>query len=362
MNIRKILFPIILLIPFLLNAQCISDCNGDGTRFGEAAGLNNTAPQVSIFGRSAGLNNTGDLSSFFGFNAGRNNTGRFNSFFGHNTGIENTAGFANSFFGYEAGKSNTLGDRNSFFGTNAGLNNSGGGSNSFFGTSAGHRTTTGSANNFLGNDAGYKNTTGSSNNFFGRATGQNNSTGTSNCFFGNSAGFYNSTGSFNIAIGSQAGPSTGNIDTDSTLYIDVMRTDEPLIYGHFDQRLVRINGEFEAMGGTANGSDINLKNEIVPVEEKDILEKLATIQISEWAYKDQSGVRHIGPMAQDFFKAFGLGNSDKTINTIDADGVSLAAIQALYQSFEEEKKNHEILVKALVKRIEILESKLDKIK
>ena len=56
------------------------------------------------------------------------------------------------------------------------------------------------------------------------------------------------------------------------------------------------------------------------------------------------------------------GVSRKTINTIDADGVSLAAIQALYQSFEEEKKNHEILVKALVERIEILESKLDKIK
>ncbi len=34
-------------------------------------------------------------------------------------------------------------------------------------------------------------------------------------------------------------------------------------------------------------------------------------------------------MAQDFFAAFGLGDSDKAIGTIDADGVDLAAIQGL---------------------------------
>ncbi len=37
----------------------------------------------------------------------------------------------------------------------------------------------------------------------------------------------------------------------------------------------------------------------------------------------------MGPMAQDFRAAFGLGVSDELIDTIDPDGVALAAIQGL---------------------------------
>ena len=318
------------LLTLIALSQCIDDCMGDETRFGEGAGFNNTAPQVSIFGRSAGLNNTGDLGSFFGFNAGRNNTGFENSFFGHRSGIANTSGSFNAFFGSQSGHVSTSGNLNSFFGTNTGFEN-----------------VTGSANAMFGAQVGYRNTSGSNNAFFGTSAGFANTTGIRNVFLGTAAGVNNRTGSFNIAIGNSAGPEGLNDDIDSTLYIDVYPTDEPLIYGHFDQRVVRINGEFEAMGGTANGSDINLKNEIIPVEEKDILEKLAAIEISEWAYKDQAGVRHIGPMAQDFYKAFGLGNSDKTINTIDADGVSLVAIQALYDLLKIEKERNDALEKKL---------------
>jgi hypothetical protein len=36
-------------------------------------------------------------------------------------------------------------------------------------------------------------------------------------------------------------------------------------------------------------------------------------------------------MAQDFYAAFGVGEDDTHISTIDADGVALAAIQGLYQ-------------------------------
>ncbi len=42
-------------------------------------------------------------------------------------------------------------------------------------------------------------------------------------------------------------------------------------------------------------------------------------------------IRHIGPTAQDFYAAVGLGEDDKYINLADADGVALAAIQGLYQ-------------------------------
>ena len=57
--------------------------------------------------------------------------------------------------------------------------------------------------------------------------------------------------------------------------------------------------------------------------------------ITSWAYKTDNTTRHIGPMAQDFHKAFGLGGSDKSIATVDADGVALAAIQGLHQMMKD---------------------------
>ena len=54
--------------------------------------------------------------------------------------------------------------------------------------------------------------------------------------------------------------------------------------------------------------------------------------ITSWSYKaEKPSVRHIGPMAQDFYKAFGLGLDNKHITTIDEGGVALAAIQGLYR-------------------------------
>ena len=47
-------------------------------------------------------------------------------------------------------------------------------------------------------------------------------------------------------------------------------------------------------------------------------------------------MKHLGPVAQDFQAAFGLGTDDKSIGTVDADGVALAAIQALNRKLEEE--------------------------
>ncbi len=56
------------------------------------------------------------------------------------------------------------------------------------------------------------------------------------------------------------------------------------------------------------------------------------IPILTWNYETQDGsIRHMGPIAQDFRAAFGLGSDDKHITTVDADGVALAAIQELYR-------------------------------
>ena len=80
-------------------------------------------------------------------------------------------------------------------------------------------------------------------------------------------------------------------------------------------------------------SDRNAKTNIVPVDRQRILDALAQIPISTWHYKSQNGnVKHIGPMAQDFHAAFGVGTDERYIGTIDADGVALAAIQALHEN------------------------------
>lgn len=91
-------------------------------------------------------------------------------------------------------------------------------------------------------------------------------------------------------------------------------------------------------------SDRNAKEEFKPVDAQAVLNKVAQLPITEWRYKTQVDARHIGPMAQDFREAFGLGRDDKHITSVDADGVALAAIQGLNQKLESTlaEKNQEL--------------------
>lgn len=85
-------------------------------------------------------------------------------------------------------------------------------------------------------------------------------------------------------------------------------------------------------GSWASVSDRRKKEHFRDIDAEDILKKVAALKITNWNYKSQSPtVRHIGPVAQDFYAAFGLDGigNDTTINTIDIDGVNMAAIQAL---------------------------------
>jgi hypothetical protein len=89
-------------------------------------------------------------------------------------------------------------------------------------------------------------------------------------------------------------------------------------------------------GSWSSASDREMKDNITPVDGREILEKVADLQIARWNYKAQDpDVRHIGPMSQDFMAAFGVGESDKHITAVDADGVALVAIQGLYQLLKE---------------------------
>jgi hypothetical protein len=89
----------------------------------------------------------------------------------------------------------------------------------------------------------------------------------------------------------------------------------------------------------SSSCDRNLKENFAPVDTKGILEKVAAIPIQTWNYKAQAdSIRHIGPVAQDIYAAFGVGEDDRHITTVDADGIALAAIQALDERNRQQQK------------------------
>ena len=89
-------------------------------------------------------------------------------------------------------------------------------------------------------------------------------------------------------------------------------------------------------GAWAAYSDRNGKHRIAPVDVGAVLDKLVSMPIATWQWKSEpGGIRHMGPMAQDFHSTFGLGDSDTQIVTVDADGVALAAIQGLNAKLEQ---------------------------
>ena len=93
-------------------------------------------------------------------------------------------------------------------------------------------------------------------------------------------------------------------------------------------------------GAWSNLSDRSMKDNFAAVDSSSILERVASMPIQRWNYKSQdASVKHIGPTAQDFAAAFGVGENDTTISTVDADGVALAAIQGLYQENQQLKRD-----------------------
>ena len=107
-------------------------------------------------------------------------------------------------------------------------------------------------------------------------------------------------------------------------------------------------------GSWSTISDSTKKQNIRLINTEEILDKVAQLPIKQWSYKSQDpSVEHIGPMAQDFYKLFHLGEDSLGISTIDPDGIALAAIQELH------KKNHQLeveneAIKAELKQLKML--------
>jgi len=326
--------------------------------FGSDSGFSSTeGGSNSFFGRGTGsANTTGSSNSFFGTFAGtRNETADDNSFFGIGSGFHNISGSGNSFFGKHSGLYNTSGKENCFFGKQSGQSNTTGLWNAFYGFKSGSSNISGTGNSFFGQKSGERNSSGSGNTFLGRGSGMNNLTGKFNTYVGMNAGS-NSLGFSNICIGYGAGPT--NSSNSEKLYIDIQQSDDPLIYGDFDNDFVKINGTFEVTAGLSNPSDENLKTNFQNISEQEVLEKVSTLPILRWTYKNRQQELHVGATAQDFYKAFGLGSGNKNISTIDADGIALLAIKALKKENDILKGQNKRMIELIVdltNRIEKLE-------
>jgi hypothetical protein len=107
-------------------------------------------------------------------------------------------------------------------------------------------------------------------------------------------------------------------------------------------------------------SDRDLKENFAPVDAQAVLAKVVALSLATWNYKSQDAdIRHLGPTAQDFKAAFGLGETDRGITGVDADGVALAAIQGLHQLLKQKERQVEALQTGLAtvqKRLAALES------
>jgi len=249
-------------------------------------------------------------------------------------GVESTiaGGAANECDGYGAA---ILGGVANNIGMNANYSAVGGGFGNSIQTNAALSTIGGGVNNTAGGlyatiSGGQNNTAGGQ--YATVAGGANNSaTGNSSFAAGNNA-HANYDNSFVWGDGTRLISSAG-ADTFAALAtggVYFYTYANPSV-GHF--------GAFLGSNSTswATVSDKNAKKNFQPADSISILDKLANIPIQQWNYKweQDSDVPNIGPMAQDFKHAFYPGRDDKSITTLEFDGVELAAIQGLNQKLQE---------------------------
>ena len=105
-------------------------------------------------------------------------------------------------------------------------------------------------------------------------------------------------------------------------------------------------------------SDRNAKTAIAGIDVGAILEGVLAMPVTTWQYKAQSAdIRHIGPMAQDFFSAFHVGDDNRHITEVDEGGVAFAAIQGLNQKLEAENAKLQKEIADLHVQVESLANK-----
>lgn len=115
------------------------------------------------------------------------------------------------------------------------------------------------------------------------------------------------------------------------------------------------------MDGTlSQSSDRNKKQAFRDGDQSEILDAVNRLAIQSWQYQDDpDGIRHVGPVSQDFYREFGMGKDNFTIATVDADGVALAAIQALSARLDDIVREKDKRIDELQDRVTKLEALLE---
>ncbi len=193
----------------------------------------------------------------------------------------------------------------------------------------------GTKNTAFGHRALFGLTTGSNNTALGHFAGLNVTTGSNNTFLGTEADVTSGNGNLNnvTAIGHQTKVSSSNtmaFGNNNVIKWAFNRystgTNMALQVG---TDATNGNGAYlTSAGNWVNTSDANKKENFTPVQHDAIMQKIKEMPVTQWKYNGSEAL-HIGPMAQDFYALFGVGNDDKTTSTVDAAGLVLAALQAL---------------------------------
>jgi hypothetical protein len=213
-------------------------------------------------------------------------------------------------------------------------------------------------NTTLGTGALQNNTTGRLNTASGFNALFLNTTGGANTASGNEALGSNTTGSFNTAIGAFADVSDGNLNNATAIGFNAVVDASNKVRLGGDQVAV-----IEGQVAFSSIADQTQKENFQPVDGEEVLGKIRGFELSSWNFigHDPRKFRHYGPMAQDFFAAFGddgVGQigSETTINSGDLAGILMIAVQALEKRTRELRRK-EARIAVLESRLEALESR-----
>jgi hypothetical protein len=108
--------------------------------------------------------------------------------------------------------------------------------------------------------------------------------------------------------------------------------------------VINPGGDVTVAGTLTQGSSRAIKRGFETVGAEEVLDKVSRLELTRWQYRaDASGARHIGPMAEDFHDAFGLGKDDKHIAPGDIAGIAVLSVQALRQKVVDQQAEIERL-------------------
>ena len=254
----------------------------------------------------------------------------------------------------------------------------------FYSTAMGYSTTaSGNYSTAMG-----QNTTasGGSSTAMGHITTASGATSTAMGYTTTASGYFSTAmGDFTTASGDYSFAAGTNVSTNGHAGAFFLGDSDPYGIGVRyisinDQFAARFNGGYYLISSNAGSdigvqvspggnswsviSDVRLKENFLPVNGESFLQNISKMNLTTWNYKSQDAktFRHYGPMAQDFFKAFGkddLGiiGCDTLINQQDFLGVNLIAIKALEKRTETLNTENE----KLAKEVNALKSRLDKL-